>query len=317
MTIMTTRSRRDDTAALAASITRAASRQTYYTIRFLADRDRVDDAYRAYAYFRWLDDELDSAEGSNAGSSDFVSRQRSLLESLYDGAQVRAADGHEQLLVDLVQRSGADHGGLKIYLRNMMEVMAFDAARRGRVISQAELNRYTWHLASAVTEALHYFIGRDCSAPQDHTRYLAVSAAHITHMLRDTFDDLRAGYYNIPHEVLAWGRISPADIGSEAYRAWVRERVQLARAYFDEASGCLHRVKNLRCRLACLAYMGRFTGILDAIERDDFLLRPAYPETKGLTALLRAAFGLLAGSPERRRRGRGPGRTYSQERTLE
>ncbi len=37
---------------LAASITKAASQQTYYTIRFLADRDRMADAYRAYAYFR-------------------------------------------------------------------------------------------------------------------------------------------------------------------------------------------------------------------------------------------------------------------------
>ncbi len=44
---------------LASSITKTASKQTYYTIRFLVDRDRVDDAYRAYAYFRWVDDVLE------------------------------------------------------------------------------------------------------------------------------------------------------------------------------------------------------------------------------------------------------------------
>ena len=44
----------------ASSITKAASKQTYYTIRFLVDRERVDDAYRAYAYFRWVDDVLDA-----------------------------------------------------------------------------------------------------------------------------------------------------------------------------------------------------------------------------------------------------------------
>jgi hypothetical protein len=37
---------------LAASITRNASKQTYYTIRYLVDDGLVDDAYRAYAYFR-------------------------------------------------------------------------------------------------------------------------------------------------------------------------------------------------------------------------------------------------------------------------
>ena len=44
----------------ASSITKAASKQTYYTIRFLVDRERVEDAYRAYAYFRWVDDVLDA-----------------------------------------------------------------------------------------------------------------------------------------------------------------------------------------------------------------------------------------------------------------
>ena len=37
---------------LAESITWAASKQTYLTIRYLVDRDRVADAYRTYAYFR-------------------------------------------------------------------------------------------------------------------------------------------------------------------------------------------------------------------------------------------------------------------------
>ncbi|HXV98896.1 MAG TPA: hypothetical protein VEC93_10780, partial [Anaerolineae bacterium] len=41
---------------LAASMTRAASKRTYYIVRFLVDRERVPEAYRAYAYFRWVDD---------------------------------------------------------------------------------------------------------------------------------------------------------------------------------------------------------------------------------------------------------------------
>ena len=49
---------------LAAGITKSASKQTYYTIRFFVDRDLVNDAYRAYAYFRWVDDVLDEHIGS-------------------------------------------------------------------------------------------------------------------------------------------------------------------------------------------------------------------------------------------------------------
>jgi hypothetical protein len=48
---------------LASLITKAASKQTYNTIRFLADRERVDDAYQTYGYFRWVDDILDAVLG--------------------------------------------------------------------------------------------------------------------------------------------------------------------------------------------------------------------------------------------------------------
>ena len=53
--------------SLATSITRAASKQTYYIVRFLVDRDRVPDAYQAYAYFRWVDDYLDQAGMERSG----------------------------------------------------------------------------------------------------------------------------------------------------------------------------------------------------------------------------------------------------------
>ena len=69
---------------LAPSITKAASKQTYYTIRFLADHDRVADAFGAYAYFRWVDDILDAQLGpahETVERSDFVQRQQFLLES--------------------------------------------------------------------------------------------------------------------------------------------------------------------------------------------------------------------------------------------
>lgn len=107
----------------------------------------------------------------------------------------------------------------------MMAVIDFDVKRRDRLISQVELKEYARQLASAVTEAMHHFVGNGWYAPHDETRYLAVSAAHITHILRDTFDDVQAGYFNIPREVLEANHIEPQDVHSDAYRAWVRRRV--------------------------------------------------------------------------------------------
>jgi phytoene/squalene synthetase len=295
----------------AAAITKAASQQAYYTIRFLVDRERVDDAYRAYAYFRWVDDVLDADAGSGPVPGDvessaravFLERQKSLLDACLRGEAPGDTNVEEQMLVELVQGNHEESSGLHAYLRNMMVVMEFDVRRRGRLISQGELNEYTRWLAIAVTEALHYFIGNGAFAPHDETRYLAVSAAHITHMLRDTYDDMQIGYYNIPREVLEAHHIGPQDVHSEAYRAWVKSRVELARAYFGAGRAYFARVQNWRHRLAGSAYMARFEWLLETLEREDFTLRPHYRERRSVGPGLRMSW--LALSSVIGLRGRG------------
>jgi phytoene/squalene synthetase len=288
---------------LAASITKAASKQTYYTIRFLVDRNRVDDAYRAYGYFRWVDDSLDSESMTSVERSAFLQRQKSLRDECQRGEIPQDVDIQEQILIDLVHSDQEHDSGLQSYLHNMMQVMDFDAGRRGRLISQVELNEYTRWLAIAVTDNLHHFIGHGEFAPRDESRYLAVSAAHITHMLRDTYDDLQAGYYNIPREVLEANHIAPQDVHSDAYRAWVMGRVQLARQYFAAGRDYFARVQNARCRLACFAYIARFDWLLDTIEREGYYLRPQYNERKSFTTGARMIWQAFSFAVHRRKIG--------------
>ena len=282
----------------ASSITKAASKQTYYTIRFLVDRERVEDAYRAYGYFRWVDDFIDAscALGGDAATERvmFLDRQKSLLEKCYRRETLHDVNIQENMLVELVQHDQEKNSGLQLYLRNMMQVMEFDARRRGKLISQVELNEYTRWLATAVMECIHYFIGHDDFSPHDETRYLAVSAAHIVHMLRDTFDDAQIGYYNIPREVLEANHIGPLDVQSDLYRAWVKSRLLLAREYFEASKGYFARVQNPRCRLACFAYIARFEWLLNTIEREEYLLRPQYKERKAVRTGLRMSWLTIA-----------------------
>jgi phytoene/squalene synthetase len=284
----------DTRQSVAAVITKKASKQTYYTIRLFVDRERVDDAYRAYGYFRWVDDVLDEGTGTTAEKLAFIQHQQSLLDSLYRGEKPLDACIEEQMLVDLVHNDREEESGLQSYLRNMMAVMAFDAGRRENLITQAELSEYSRRLATAVTEAMYYFIGHDDPSPHDEARYLAVTAAHITHMLRDTFEDTAAGYFNIPREYLDKHCISAGDLESKAYRRWVCSRVQLAHRYFKAGRESIAQVKNLRCRLAGYAYLARFEWVLRAIECDKFCLRSAYPERKSLAASLWMARSTLA-----------------------
>jgi hypothetical protein len=272
---------------LAATITRTASKQTYYTIRLLVDDGLVDDAYRAYGYFRWVDDWLDQEARPRAERLAFVkrqqtlvARQQALVDGCYRGDPLADLTPEERLLATLIQRDTDRNSGLHAYIRNMMAVMAFDAHRRGRLISQPELDQYTRWLAVAVTEAMHYFIGQRCPSPPGDIRYLAVTGAHITHMLRDALEDADAGYYNIPREVVIPNRIAPWDVESQAYRDWVKGRVHRARACFSAGRDYLAQVKNLRCRMAGYAYIHRFEVVLDCIEREGCILRAGYPERK-------------------------------------
>lgn len=283
-----------DDPTLAAFITRAASKQTYYTIRFLVDRNLVQDAYRAYAYFRWVDDMLDDKLSANAERITFLKRQQKLMHSCYANQPLSLISAEESLLTDLIQSHPQPCTGLANYIQNMMAVMAFDAGRRGRLISQQQLTEYSRHLSTAVTEALHYFIGHDAPSPQTPARYRAVMGAHVTHMLRDTFDDTSAGYFNVPCEFLNAHRLDPCDIKNPAYREWARSRVQLARACFKAGKNYVARVKNFRCRIAGYAYIARFEQVLNMIEKDKYQLRSDYSERKSLSSGLRMSESILS-----------------------
>ena len=264
---------------LAVSITHASSRQTYYTVLLLVDHELTEDAYRAYAYFRWLDDQLDVGGMEKSERLAFVRREMALVDQCYGvegGEPPRLLCEEEYMLVDLIRSDPDATSGLQLYIRNMMAVMAFDAERRGRLISQRELVDYSRWLATAVTEALHYYIGHRNRSPQIESRYLAATGAHIAHMLRDTVEDNESGYFNIPSEYLAEHDIGPLDIASDAYRAYVKGRVELARAYFDAGKEYLAQVENLRCRLAGYSYIARFAPILNMIEHDSYLLKARY-----------------------------------------
>lgn len=286
--------------ALPAFITKSASKQTYYTIRFLVDRERVTDAYRAYAYFRWVDDQLDENGLSGRDRRAFLARQQALIDCCHQGdgthlcAYAPDPTPEERMVVELIHTDQEPASGLRSYIQNMLAVMAFDAERQGRLISQGELTAYTRHLATAVTDAVYYFIGHDQPCPQDNARYLPTTAAHIVHMLRDTHEDLAAGYFNVPCEFLEAYHLDPCDVENDHFRLWTRQQVQLARDYFTIGKRHLAETKHWRRRIAGYAYIARFECVLNTIEREDYRLRPSYHELKNVWGGLRMGWAVLS-----------------------
>ncbi|MCP4541048.1 MAG: squalene/phytoene synthase family protein [Chloroflexi bacterium] len=289
----------DTTAALAKSITWASSKQTYYTASLMVDRDLVNDCYRAYAYFRWADDIIDISSQSAEERTTFIQQQRALIDRLYEGERPNDLTPEEEMIADLIMHDRADNAdsagrshpgessGLQFFIRNFLAVIEFDAYRKGRLISQEELTWYANCLGKSVTDGILYFIGNSCLYPTAENRYLAATAAHITHMLRDMVSDITEGYINIPREYLEAHAISPEDVSSPPFRAWVQSRVEQARQYLYEGKRYLDELDVLRCKIAGYWYCVRFETVLDAIERDGYILRAVYNERRKLSTWLR------------------------------
>ncbi len=274
-------------AALARSITWAASKQTYYTIRLMVDKELVNDCYRSYAYFRWVDDVVDISSRSGEERISFIKRQKELIDRLYSHERPAGLSQEEEIVADLISHDRGDNSGLQSYIRNFLALIEFDAYRKGRLISQQELVWYAGCLGRAVTDDIQYFIGHGHPYPATDDRYLAATAAHISHMLRDMAEDIAGGFINIPGEYLAAHNISPEDMDSPPFRAWVQGQVAQARQYFCQGKRYLAELDVLRCKLAGYWYCARFEGVLDTIERDGYSLRPVYSRRRKLSTWLK------------------------------
>jgi phytoene/squalene synthetase len=264
------------TAALARSITKKSSKQTYLTACLLVDKDLVDDCFRAYAYLRWVDDVVDLTSQTRDERIAFIQRQKTLIDRLYRGDKPDELTPEEMIIADLIRNDRGEFSGLQSFIRKFIAIIEFDAYRKGRCISQRELDWYQDYLGRSVTDGIQYFVGNRCFYPETPYHYQAATAAHITHMLRDMVQDIEEGYINIPQEILEEQGIDPGDLNNLHFRTWVQARVELARVYFNAGKRYLDELGVLRCKIAGYWYSTRFEVILDAIEQDGYILRKNY-----------------------------------------
>jgi phytoene/squalene synthetase len=169
----------------------------------------------------------------------------------------------------------------------MFAIIEFDAHRKGRLISQDELNWYVNTLGKSVVDGLLYFIGNGSPYPNSENKYHAGIAAHISHLLRDMLQDDMDGFINIPREYLAANEIDNTDIRASAYKTWVQARVELARENFTEGKQYLNSLDNLRVKVVGHWYCARFEVVLDTIENDGFVLRNEYHERRRLSTWIK------------------------------
>ena len=255
----------------------------------MVDSEKEFDCYRAYGYFRWVDDVVDLKCPTREDRLAFVRRQKSLVEVFYRGEKVEHLSPEEEILADLIRHDRGDCNRLRSYIRNFLAIIEFDAERKGRLITQTELDWYASTLGKAVTDGIQYFICNGYPYPESEKRYLAATAAHIVHMLRDFCEDVREGYFNISQEEIEAFQIQFDQLNSPAMQNWVHQRVFLAREYFSLGKQYLDALTVLRCRIVGYWYCERFESLLNMIEKDNYILRYHYPKMNKIAAWIKFA----------------------------
>ncbi len=265
---------------LAREITRKSSLQTYLTIKLLVDRGMAESAYRAYAYFRWLDDEIDTNLKTSQERAKLIKRQKEIITSLYEGGNIHDLTPEEEMLRELIDTDTRPKSKLKSYITKFFSIIEFDAQRYNKTVGEKDLCWYSKTIGEAVTDCIQYFIGSTDGYTDSPNKYKAAIAAHIVHLLRDLKKDIQSGFINIPREYLEKKGIDILDINDQKIGEWVKGSVTKARSYFAEGKSYIRSLSAFRCKLAAMLYCLRFEPLLSIIEKDNYTLRQNYRSKK-------------------------------------
>lgn len=256
--------------------------QTYLIIRFLVDKNLVDDCYRAYAYFRWVDDVIDDSSTTNSERVAFIQRQRALVDGLYKNKSPECLLKQEELIVDLINNDRIENSGLRSFIENFLAIIEFDTQRRGHFVTQNELRLYSNRIGIAVTDAIQYFIKNGHPYPKHPNQYAAATAAHLTHILRDIHEDFAVGYINIPAEYMHKNNLNPEHLDDYALQNWVHAQVKAAREGFRLGKHYIDQLEVLHCKIAAHLFCDRFEVVLNSLERSDYSLHASLNERSKL-----------------------------------
>lgn len=105
----------------------------------MVDMELVNDFYRAYAYFRWVDDIIDESPLSLEERILFILRQRKLIDLLYKNEKLFELSTREHIISNLIKHDKEKNSKLQSFIRNMLAIIEFDAHRKDELISEVQL----------------------------------------------------------------------------------------------------------------------------------------------------------------------------------
>ena len=243
-------------------ITRREAKNFYYAFLTLP-QERRRAIYVAYAFCRYCDDAVDSAES--------VDQKMATLESLHaslnDAYTGRTSDPLFLALADVADR----HDIPEEYFKQVIHGVESDLTKV-RYQDFEELRSYCYQVASVVGLICLQIFGYKDDSAREHAIDLGL-AMQLTNIARDIQEDLELGRIYLPQDEIARFGYSEealeAGIVNESFIDLMRFQAQRARGYFDSGFKLLPYLSP-RSR-ACPAVMGQlYSKVLQRIEEAKF-----------------------------------------------
>ena len=243
-------------------ITRREAKNFYYAFLTLP-QERRRAIYVVYAFCRYCDDAVDTAES--------VDQKMATLESLHaslnDAYTGRTSDPLFLALADVADR----HDIPEEYFKQVIHGSESDLTKV-RYQDFEELRSYCYQVASVVGLICLQIFGYKDDSAREHAVDLGL-AMQLTNIARDIQEDLGLGRIYLPQDEIARFGYSEkaleAGIVNESFIDLMRFQAQRARGYFDSGFKLLPYLSH-RSR-ACPAVMGQlYSKVLQRIEEAEF-----------------------------------------------
>lgn len=243
-------------------ITRREAKNFYYAFLTLP-QERRRAIYVAYAFCRYCDDAVDTAESVDQK----MAALQSLHANLSDAYTGRTRDPLFLALADVADR----HDIPEEYFKQVIHGVESDLTKV-RYQDFEELRSYCYQVASVVGLICLQIFGYKDDSAREHAIDLGL-AMQLTNIARDIQEDLGLGRIYLPQDEIARFGYSEealeAGIVNESFVNLMRFQAQRARGYFDSGFKLLPYLSP-RSR-ACPAVMGQlYSKVLQRIEEAEF-----------------------------------------------
>jgi phytoene/squalene synthetase len=230
-----------------------------------------------YDYLRWLDDLVDSNEGTKAERQAIVQSQKEHLNRLYQNPENSSSPLSESELVRPVVAVDRRFGRkLKPHLLELLDAMEKDCLRRNKVLGAQALHNVTLLEGRSILEIAQFFSGPDYPYPFREVPAEAIACV-MAHNLRDFVEDVEMGHHNISREDTIRYNVDVNNPDREAVRAWAHdtttEAFELMRLGRHQVSG----KQPLRCSLAWNLVCAKYEHILVTIRYSNYDLLTLSP----------------------------------------